>query len=65
MYMYKTPLPISWEIQLSFMLLYKTFNLALASPIKFPFPSEKKYTCTCNNGFVLYYLGGGEHEQHT
>ena len=47
MYMYKAPLPISWEIQFSFILLYKTFNLALASPTKFPFPSEEKNTCTC------------------
>ena len=67
MYMYKAPLPISWEIQFSFILLYKTFNLALASPTKFPFPSEEKIHVHvhCSNGYVLHYLGGGEREQHT
>lgn len=64
--MYKAPLPISWEIQFSVVLVYKTFNLALASPTKFPFLSEEKNTCTCTTMATMsyIYLGGGEHEQH-
>ena len=56
-YMYKAPLPISWEIQFSFMLLYKTFNLALASPNKFPFSSEeKKYNVHVHVTMVMSYI---------